>query len=168
MPVATSLIIAGIGLAASAAGAAVSYIGSQQVASAQQKQEQLRQQQMNLDVQRQRREILRKALIARSIASNNAAGGGAQQGDSSVIGGENTATGHMAVGAGDLGQNQEIGTNMFAANAAEAAGRGTEGLGSAFGSWGSGLVNNSGTISSVGQGFGLWGPTVGASKTGFA
>jgi hypothetical protein len=119
--------------------------------------ETLRKQQMALDAERQRRDILRRTMLARAQGVNAAAGQGVSQGDSSVIGGgaQSLATGD----ASTLGvnQNAEIGTKYGNAYAAYDSARGTMGMGSAIGSWGSGLVANSGTISRVGATYGLWG-----------
>lgn len=154
---ATSTIIASIGLALGAAGAVVNYMGQSAVASAQRKQEKIRQTQMNLDVMRRRREMVRQMLIARALGVSNATNQGAVGSDSAVQGGIAQATQTAAVGSMDLNQNSQLGTQMFAANAQEAQGRGIAGLGSAIGSWGSGLMQNSQVISRVGQSYGLWG-----------
>lgn len=153
---ATSTIIAAVGLAIGAAGAVTNYIGAQQAASAQQKQEKLRKQQMNLDVMRRRRELIRQMLIQRALGISNATNQGAVASDSAVQGGIAQATQTANVGSMDLNQNAQLGTQMFQANAQEASGRGIAAMGTAMGSWGSGLVQNSTTISRVGQSFGLW------------
>lgn len=160
---AVSTIIAGIGLAMSAASAGVSYVGSQQVASAQRKQEDLRKQQMMLDAERARRAQMRKMMLAQATGVNNAAGQGVTGSDSAVQGGLAEATNSGVAGLNSIDQNTSIGNQMYKANGQEAAGKGVIGFGNAMGSWGSGLVQNSGTISTVGQSFGLWNATTGGA-----
>jgi len=156
MAAVTSTIIAAIGLGLSAVGGAVTYMGQQKAAAAQKKQEKIRKQQMNLDLMRQRREALRKMLIARALGISNAANQGAGIADSSVQGGIAQATGQGNMSLTDINQNGQLGTAMFKANAMEASGQGTAAMGSVIGGFGSGLVNNSTTISRVGAGFGFW------------
>ena len=86
MALATSTIIAGIGLAAAAAGTAVQYAGQVKAQEASEKQEDLRQQQMQLTAKRQRRQAVREMLINQALAKSNAAVQGVQQGDTSVQG----------------------------------------------------------------------------------
>lgn len=152
----TSTVIAAIGLGLSAAGGVVQYMGQRKVAAAQKKQEKLRKQQMNLDLMRQRREALRKMLLARALGISNATTQGAVASDSAVQGGISQAVGSANISLKDINQNGEIGTSMFAANAQEAAGGGMASMGGAISSWGSGMVQNSTTISRVGASFGLW------------
>lgn len=156
MAAVTSTIIAAIGLAAGVAGTAVQYTGAQKQAKAQKKQEKIRQQQMNLDLMRQRREALRKMIIARAMGISNATSQGAVASDSSVQGGISQAIGTANISATDINQNGQLGTAMFRANAQEASAAGTAALGGAIGNFGSQLVQNSTTISRVGATFGLW------------
>lgn len=156
MAAVTSTIIAAIGLGLSAAGGVVQYIGQQKVAKAQKKQEKIRNQQMNLDLMRQRREALRKALVARALGISNATNQGAGVADSSVQGGIAQAVGQGNMSLTDINQNGQLGTAMFRANAQEASGAGTAAMGTAIGGFGSGLVQNSTTISRVGASFGFW------------
>lgn len=156
MAAVTSTVIAAIGLGLSAVGAGVTYYGQSKAAEAQKKQEKIRNKQMNLDLMRQRREALRKMLVARALGISNATNQGAVAGDSSVQGGIAQAVGTANVSATDINQNGELGTQMFKANAQEAEASGVASLGGAIGSWGSGLVQNSTTISRVGATFGFW------------
>jgi hypothetical protein len=160
MAVATSLIIAGIGLALSAVGTGMAVYGAVQQQKAQQRQEQLRQQQMNLDVTRKRRAVIRQMQASRAMAVSNATSQGASPSDSSVQGGISQAVGNANASSLALEQNANIGVSMFAANAQESAGRGVSSLGGALQSWGSGLVQNASTISRVGAGWGAWSSAV--------
>jgi len=156
MAFATSTIIAAIGLAIAGAGAATTYAGAQKASKAQKRQEGIRNQQMQLDIMRKRRETVRKMLAARALGISNATIQGAVASDSAVQGGISQAVGTANVSSMELGQNAELGTAMFAANAQEAEGRGTASLGGAMQSWGSGMINQSQQISRVGATFGLW------------
>lgn len=152
----TSTIIAALGLGIAAIGAGVNYAGQKAAAKAQKKQEKIRKQQMNLDLMRQRREALRKMLVARAIGISNATNQGAAISDSGVQGGIAQAVGQGNMSFTDINQNGQLGTQMFAANAQEASARGTAAMGTAMSGFGSALVNNSTTISRVGAGFGFW------------
>jgi mannitol-specific phosphotransferase system IIBC component len=156
MAVVTSTVIAGIGLALGAAGAATQYLGNRRVAKASKQQERVRQKQMNLDIARKRREAIRKMLVARATGVSNAANQGASLSDSAVQGGISQAVQSANISSSELSQNADLGGQMFSANALEASGRGLSSFGGALSSWGSGLIQNSTQISRVGAGFGLW------------
>lgn len=156
MAVATSTIIAGIGLAIAGAGAATTYVGQKKAAKASQQQEIIRKKQMNLDFARKRREAIRRMLIARATGISNATNQGAAIGDSAVQGGISQAVQTANVSGSELSQNADLGAQMFNANAMEANGRGTASFGGALSSWGSGMIQNSTQISRVGASFGLW------------
>jgi len=163
MALATSTIIAAIGVAAGIAGTAVSYAGQQQAASAQKKvlasqqaAEASRQTQMNLDATRKKREILRQAQIARAAAVSTANAQGA--GDTSALeGAQGAIAGQSGVNLTGVAQNQELGNNIFAANAQTGAARIQEAgagalsaAGSGISSLGGALVKYSGTIAKIG------------------
>lgn len=158
-----SAIIAAVGVAASIAGTAVSYRASQQqvkaqkqLVAAQQSAENSRQQQMNLDATRKKREIIRQAQVARAAAVSTANAQGA--GDTSALAGaEGAISGQSGVNYLGVAQNQQIGNDIFSANASAGAARmkeadagGLSGLGSGLGSLGGALVKNSGTIARIG------------------
>lgn len=156
MAVATSTIIAGIGLAIAGFGAAKTYQGQAQATKASKTQERIRKQQMDLDIQRKRREAIRKMLAARAMGVSNATNQGASLTDSAVVGGLNQTTQSANTSSMELNQNAQLGDNMFSANAMEANGRGMASFGNAVQSWGSGIIQNSTTISRVGANFNLW------------
>ena len=152
----TSTIIAAIGLAIAGVGAAVTFTGAQKAAKAQKRQEGIRRQQMDLDITRKRREAVRKMLAARALGISNATNQGAVATDSAVVGGISQAVQTANVSSMELGQNAQLGGDMFSANAQEANGRGISSLGGAMQSWGSGMISNAKQISRLGAGFNLW------------
>lgn len=164
---ALTTVIAAVGVAAGLAGTAVSYMGMQDQAKAQEKmqaeqkkQEALRQQQMNLEAMRKKREIIRQAQVARATSLTTATNqGGAES--SGFAGALGTISGQAGRGTLATSQNQELGNEMFASNARMAgfmgayqAGGTMASMGSGISSLGGALVNNAGTISQVGQYFG--------------
>lgn len=156
MALATSTIIAGIGLAVAAAGAATTAIGTQQQAKATEKAEDLRQQQMNLDAQRKRRNIIREMIIQQAVGRSNAAVQGVSGGDSAVIGGQQQAVTTAGQNTLAVNQGQAIGSGIFQANKDLAAGQVTSAWGNAAQNVGGQIVQNSTTISRVGASAGLW------------
>lgn len=163
MALAISTLIAAVGVAASVAGTAVQYMGAQkqakaqkQLVAAQQQAENSRQQQMNLDATRKKREIIRQAQVARAQAVSTANAQGA--GDSSALmGAEGAISGQSGVNYLGVSQNQQIGNDIFAANASAGRARSAEAdagsmmaLGGGISSLGGALVKNSGTIARVG------------------
>jgi hypothetical protein len=161
MPVATTTVLLGLGLALSAAGTAVSYVGAQAAASAQQRSEALRKQQMDLDIMRRKREAIRQAQLARSTGQAAATAQGVNSTDSSVIGSNSQQTSNQNANITALNQNAELGVGLFKANADLASAQGTQALGGAVSSWGSGLISNAQTIAKVGSSFNLWAPEAG-------
>jgi hypothetical protein len=106
--------IAAVGSVASAGGQA--YF-SHEASQASNRAEQLRKQQMQLEADRKRRETIRQAIVAQSLATARQTAQGVSQG-SSVIGG---AFGQIAgVEGRDINfttQSEQIGSGIFAANA---------------------------------------------------
>lgn len=150
---AISTIIAGIGLAVGVAGTAVQVIGANQQAAAAKRAEDLRERQMNLEAQRQRRQAIRNALRARSIAltsatSQNAEGGSGLQGGFAQIGQQ------LGSNLQGINQSTEIGAGIFQANRDSAGASSLVSFGSGLSSLGGALVQNSETLGRVGTFFG--------------
>lgn len=108
---------AAITLASTLVGGAISYKGQQDQIKAQQKAEKLRERQMNLQAMRERREVIRQSILARSTALAQTTAQGASAVGSSALGG---AYGQIS---GDknrqivaINQNQQIGQGIFKAN----------------------------------------------------
>lgn len=162
---AITTIVAGVALAATAAGAYKQYQASkaaqraqEQQIAAQQRAERLRERQMELDAARKRREVIRNMVLARSTALSNITAAGVNTGSSALAGAE---AGIMGQGGGQIqavNQNQLIGAGMFDANADRAAGeiaegraRGDAAFGQVLTSIGGSLLTNMGAIERVGN-----------------
>lgn len=100
---------------ASAVGAIISAVGMMKQAKAQEKAEKARERQMNLDVQRKRREAIRQAVAARATALSNATSQGAAMG-SGLGGGYGQIGGDMRRNIVSLNQDQQLGKQIFSAN----------------------------------------------------
>lgn len=132
--------IGALGPILSIAGTVVGVVGQLKQAKALKEAEKLRERQMNLEAQRQRDEILRRAQIARATVAANAANQGVGQGSTAVIGGEQAATSQGDRQTLAVNQNQEIGANIFGQNRNYASAGSLVGVGS-------GLVSLSGAFS---------------------
>ena len=167
MAVATSTIIAAVGLAATVAGVGVQMYSAVQAGDAQdkmreeqKKQESLRQQQMNLESMRKKREIIRQSTLARATSLSTATnqGGAESSGFAGALGTISGAAGRSSLATS---QNQELGNDMFASNARMAGFMGQQAsagtmasMASGVGSLGGALTKNAGVISQVGQYYG--------------
>lgn len=134
--------VGGIGSAVGTAGTVLSALGTgagivgqfkQQAAA--KKAEKLRERQMDLEAARSRRDIARKAIMARAESLAGATAQGAQFG-SGLAGGQAQVTAQGAMDTLGVNQNQEIGKGIFAANRQMASaqtlssfGQGLQGLG---------------------------------------
>lgn len=135
-----ALAIGALGLALSAAGTAVGMAGQRKSIAAQKRAEELRKKQMELDAARQRREVARRAMVARAQAVSNATTQGAGQ-SSALQGGIAQVTGDSNRGRQAIDQNLSIGRGIFDANMQRfkgesmmATGQGIQSLGGVFGS----------------------------------
>lgn len=106
------------------AGAVVSYTGARRA-------EALRMRQMNLEASRERRKTLRETIIARSSALNAAAATGVE--GSGVAGGTSNIVAQGGSTTQAIGQNQEIGQQMFGANTQIALGQTLSSIGAGIG-----------------------------------
>lgn len=127
-------------------GSVLGFMGMQKQNDATQQAEKAREQQMNLDVQRKRREAMRQAILARSVALNNATNQNAQFG-SGVAGGIAQITGAETRNITGLNQDQKLGAQVFDANRQYAEG----GLMAGFGQ---SLVGMSNSLGKMTMGFG--------------
>jgi hypothetical protein len=166
-------IIAAAGLGLTAAGSYMAYKGQQtqakyqqQAIGLQQEAEAERKKQMNLEAMRRRREIIRQALAARSMALATATNQGAS-GGSALGGAYGQISGREGTSILGVNQNQEIGNNLFGINqsilgayrGASQAGA-SAAMGSGLASLGGALLKNEGSINRIG--------TYAFGKMGFA
>lgn len=119
-------------VAASIIGGIFSFMGQQQQAKAMAKAEKAREQQMNLDAMRKKRAALRESLLARQVALANATNQGAGSG-SGLPGGYGQIQNIAGQNIQGIGQDQQLGSQIFAANRQYAAGGTLAGFGSMFG-----------------------------------
>jgi hypothetical protein len=140
----TAASIAGIG--SSLAGTAMGFIGQKKQHAAMEKAEKARERQMLLDAQRQRRQIVRESIMARSTALANATAQGAE-GGSGVQGGMAQIAADAARGLTYTNQSESLGQTIFSANR-EAS------RGATLASAGSGLVSLGGMIQDSAPAFG--------------
>lgn len=131
------------GTAASIGGTVASTLQAQEAAEAQRRAEALRERQMRLNATRERREIIRQAMINRAFGLNAQASSGAEVAGSSayggLLGGNTTAAQNSLLASR---QNEEIGAGIFQANAdASSAEANSRTFGSAAG-LGNILANN--------------------------
>ena len=150
---AISTIIAGIGLAVGVAGTAAQVVGSSQQAAAAKRAENLRERQMNLEAARQRRQVIRNSLRARSMALTSATAQGAQSG-SGLQGGFGQIGQQTGENIQGVNQGTEIGAGIFAANRDSAGVSSLVSFGQGLGSLGGALVNNADTLGRIGTFFG--------------
>jgi hypothetical protein len=179
MPAITSILL-GVGLAASAAGTAMSMEASSKAASvsqdmAQQEQgiEAQRKQAMELDARRKQLEIVRQAQRTRAMALSSATNQGAQFG-SGLQGGYGQISGEAGTNMLGVQQNLQIGENIFGYNSqisqdkmsmAQAQGFGA--IGQGISSLGGAAIKSLGPINSLSQGFGSSYGITGNAFSGF-
>lgn len=146
---ALSTVIAGIGLATSLVGTGVQAYGAIQQTEATKRAEALREKQSNLELARQRRQVLRDSLKARAMALlNSTAQGGT--GGSGIAGGYGEIgqkTGENLVGISQAGQ---IGSGIFKANYSEANAQSLVSFGAGLSSFGGTVKDNAETFARLG------------------
>jgi hypothetical protein len=130
-----------LGSLSSLVGTGAGVVGQFMQQKAAQKAEDLRERQMNLEAAREKRQIVRKAIIARSTAVANATSQGAQAG-SGLQGGVAAITNEQGQGLLANNQNLEIGRGIFAANRDMARAGTISSMGQGLSTIGAGLVNN--------------------------
>lgn len=142
--------IAAIGIGLTILGTGAQVAGSMQATRASKRAEDLRERQMNLDAARQRRQIIRESIMARSTSVSNATSQGAQD-SSGLSGAIAQVSGDRARGIQYTGQSQSIGAGIFQANRQIAGGQGLSSIGSGISSLGSMFMSNAPTLSRLGQ-----------------
>jgi hypothetical protein len=125
------------------------YSGQKEAAAGAQRAEKLREAQSEMEGNRQRRQIVRQAVLARSEALTNATGQGASEG-SGLAGGYGQIQGQSGGALAGSAQNQQLGQQMFAANRQIAAGQTTASTGGGVSSLGGALVKNQEAIGRLG------------------
>lgn len=143
-------ILLGVGLAVGAAGAYTSYQGSREVAKGNRQAEAARRTSMNLDAARRRRAIIREIMAANAQNTAMAAATGTM--GSSLMGGmAGTVAGQGGNNLLGVSQNQQLGNDIFDANARTARGSSMSSMGEGLQSLGGAIVRNRESISRIGQ-----------------
>jgi hypothetical protein len=123
---------AAITLGSSLIGGYMQYKGQEKMIQAQKKAERLRERQMNLQAMRERREVVRQSILARSTAlATTTAQGAASQGSSALGGAYGQIGGEAGRQRVAINQNQEIGQGIFKANRQYFSGTQQMGMGQA-------------------------------------
>lgn len=147
---ALSLGLGALGLAAQVAGTVVQAQGFAQQADASRRAEALRERQMNLESSRQRRQTIRNAIRARSLALTAATAQGASSG-SGLPGGYGQIGGATARNIQGVNQAQEISSGIFRANSDMAGAQELTSFGGGLSSLGGALFSASPTIGKLTQ-----------------
>jgi len=130
-----------LALAATAVGVGVQVKGQRDAAKASRRSEALRKRQADLESSRERRKVVRQAVIARSQALSGATAQGSQGGS-----GLQGTMGHISSQSSSnllgINQGQEIGAGIFKANSDIASGQSMSALGSGISSLGQMGVSN--------------------------
>lgn len=141
-----------IGLGLAAAGAVASFIGSSKSSSAQeasidaqQRAEAIRFKAMKLDADRRRREMIRQGMIARSQALATGTAQGMSSG-SAQHGAFGQVAGFTNWNISGINQNEQIGTELFAANRELLSARRQEASAATISSFGAGLSSLGGAV----------------------
>lgn len=146
-----------IGSLVSAGGYSTMAEGEQEQTKAQLAAERIRHRQMRLDFMRQRREVVRQALVARSTLIAESVAKGAE-GDSSVTTGLAGVATQRGRSMGTNKQNEALGNDLFSANmdyfragGKIAQGQGQVAMGQGISNIGAAIGNSIGPISRLGS-----------------
>lgn len=145
-----SLVTGIIGLGMQAAGTAAQMEGNKQAAEASRRAEALRKQQMDLESARQRRQVVRNALRARSLALTASVNQGASSG-SGIQGGLSQVQNQTASNIQGINQGQQIGAGIFDANMDVSRGQELASFGSGLSSLGGALFSSAPSIGRLGN-----------------
>lgn len=134
-------ILAAAGVAASVVGTAMQIRGNRIQTQGLQDAELNRRRQQALESARMRRQVVRESLKARALAQSTAFGQGAGRG-SGAQGGYAQIAGQANRGILGINQNDQIGSNIFAANATAGRGASMANTGAGLSSLGGTIINN--------------------------
>ena len=142
-------IVTGLALAATAVGTVTQVNAANQAAKASQRAEKLRERQMELESNRQRRQIVRNMIRARSqaLATTTAQGASGGSGLSGAYGQIGQQGGENLVG---VNQAQQIGAGIFKANRDIAGAESLAAFGGGLSSLGGAIFSNAEGIGRIG------------------
>lgn len=138
-----------LGTAATVAGTVMQAGAQKDIAEEQKRQESIREVQMQVDANRQRRGIIRQAMVARaeSLSSATAQGAGSSSG---LAGGIAQVTAERGSNLTGVNQAEQSGAAMFASNRNIASAQSRAAFGSGLSSLGGALVQNQEPIGRLG------------------
>lgn len=153
---ATSLagIAGSVGTALSVGGTALQVKGQLDASKAAKDAEKLRQGQMNVEAERQKRQVIRQSLIARGEAMNTAAAQGATEG-SGIAGGTAQIAAQANENIGAINTSQGFGNAMFGVNRRATNASTMASMGQGLSSLGGALFKNQEPIGRLGTYYGL-------------
>lgn len=141
--------VGAIGTIGGLAGTVMQMKGAREAAEGAKTAEDIRKAQQDIEAVRQRRQIIRQGLIARSEALSNATAQGAQ-GGSGLAGGIAQTVNSTGQQITNVNQSQDLGNQMFRANARISAGQTTQSVGSGISSLAGSLVKSQEQIGRLG------------------
>lgn len=146
----TTGMLAGISIATGVVGTGLKVMGDMKIAAASKKAEDARQRQMNLESDRQRRQVIREASMARATAQANATEQGASQ-TSGLQGGLAQVTGEQNRNVQAVNQSEELGNKIFSANRQMASAQSLGAFGNSIQNFGDKLSRNLDPLTRVGN-----------------
>lgn len=147
-------IAGGVGTALSIGGTALQVKGQLDASRAAKDAETLRQGQMNVEAERQKRQVIRQSLIARGEAMNTAAAQGATEG-SGIAGGTAQIAAQANENIGAINTSQGFGNAMFGVNRRATNASTMASMGQGLSSLGGALFKNQEPIGRLSAYYGL-------------
>ncbi len=145
-----ALVASIIGGASAVAGTAYSMVQGQKAAAASKRAERLREQQMRMESRRKQIEAIRKMQINRAASISNIQGGTGTLENSAYGGATSALSSNLGAQLGEISQATEIGSQMFAANAAYSQASANAQTGEGLASFGKSLFGSSQEIGRIG------------------
>jgi hypothetical protein len=139
-----------IGVASSLAGTAVSFMGQMNAQKEAKKQAAIARTQVNLEASRNRRQIIRQAMIARSEATSNATAQGAAKG-SGLAGGLAQATAESGANVSNVNLGQQLSEQMYKSKIRASNAETLSSIGSGLSSLGGAFTTNQQEIGRLGE-----------------
>lgn len=141
--------VGALGTVGGLVGTAMQVKGANEATAGQKTAEDIRKAQMEVEAVRQRRQIIRQALVQRADVLTNATAQGGQ-GGSGLAGGLAAVSSQRGSNITNVNQSTDIGNQMFSANRRISAGQTMASTGSGISSLGGALVKNQDAIGRLG------------------
>src|SRR5690606_31402121 len=141
-------VAGGISAAAGVAGTVMQAVGANKMADAQERAERVRQTQMDLEAQREKRAMVRRAVITRAQVQN-AAGATDQPNSTGLQGGLGNITSQTGQNIQGVNTGQQLGQAMFGINRQISSGQTLASIGGAVSGIGNQIASNFETFNRV-------------------